>query len=59
MITLGHNHVPPEIIPMKGKIKDDEVRLIAWIKSGYNRADRGMTILNKGCIPIPSWAKID
>ena len=59
MITFGHNYVPRRITPMKGKIRNDEVKLIAWLKRGNIRAERGMTILNKGCIPIPSWAKLD
>ena len=45
--------------PLIGKIRNDEVKLIAWLKRGVTREENGITILNKGCIPIPSWAKLD
>ena len=57
MITVGHNYCPPKIIPMTGKIKDDGVKLVAWLKRGVTLAERGITILNEGCIPIPDWVK--
>ena len=43
---------------MKGKIKSDGVKIIAWLKRGTIKKERGMTILNEGCIPIPDWVKI-
>ena len=57
MITVGHNYCPPEIIPMSGKIRNDGVKLVAWLKRGIISAERGITILNEGCIPIPDWVK--
>ena len=58
MITVGHNYYPPKIIPMTGKIRDDGVKLVAWLKRGVTSAERGITILNEGCIPIPDWVKL-
>ena len=58
LITIGHDYCPPKIIPMKGKIKSDGVKIIAWLKRGTIKKERGMTILNEGCIPIPDWVKI-
>lgn len=58
LITTGHNYSPPKIIPMKGKIKSDGVKIIGWLKRGNIKKERGMTILNEGCIPIPDWVKI-
>ena len=58
LITYGHIYYPPKIIPMKGKIKSERVKIIAWLKRGTIKKERGMTILNEGCIPIPDWVKI-
>ena len=57
MITVGHNYCPPEIIPLSGKIRNDGVKLVAWLKRGIISAERGITINNEGCIPIPDWVK--
>ena len=58
VITTGQNFCPPRIIPMTGKIRDDGVKLVAWLKRGSISVQRGITILNEGCIPIPDWIKI-
>ena len=45
----------------KGKILSDSVRICGWIKGNpgsFNSKDRGMIILNEGCIPIPDWIKV-
>jgi len=42
---------------LNGKINSDSVKLYAWLKSGARNIERGMTILNEGCIPIPDWVK--
>ena len=44
-------------ILLNGKINSDSVKLYAWLKRGNVKEERGMTILNKGCIPIPDWVK--
>jgi hypothetical protein len=44
-------------ILLNGKINNDSVKLYAWLKRGNIREEKGMTILNKGCIPIPDWVK--
>ena len=37
-------------------IFSQKVKLVAWLKrSGCFGAEEGITILNKGCIPIPNW----
>ena len=40
----------------EGIIKSDSVKIIGWIKDGNGK--KGMTILNKGCIPVPDWIKL-
>ncbi len=57
LVTTGHNYCPPNIKPMTGKIRDDGVKLIAWLKRGNISVEKGITILNEGCIPIPDWVK--
>jgi len=57
MITTGYNCTPLKITPMSGKIRDDGVKIVAWLKRGHISAERGITILNDGCIPIPDWVK--
>ena len=57
LVTTGHNYIPPRIIPMTGRIRDDGVKLVAWLKRGNISIERGITILNEGCIPIPDWVK--
>ena len=57
LVTTGHNYIPPRIIPMTGKIRNDGVKLVAWLKRGNISIERGITILNEGCIPIPDWVK--
>ena len=39
----------------QGKIESDSVILNGWLKCGIRSEERGMTILNEGCIPIPNW----
>ena len=39
----------------QGKIESDSVILNGWLKCGIYSEERGMTILNEGCIPIPNW----
>ena len=39
----------------QGKIESDSVILNGWPKCGIRSEERGMTILNEGCIPIPNW----
>ena len=36
-----------------GKIRSDSVKLFAWLKNGGYDKEKGMIILNEGCIPIP------
>ena len=57
LVTTGHNYYPQRIAPLTGKIRDDGVKLVAWLKRGNISIDRGITILNEGCIPIPDWVK--
>jgi hypothetical protein len=45
-IITGHNYYPQRIAPLTGKIKDDGVKLVAWLKRGNTSIDRGITILN-------------
>jgi len=44
-------------ILLNGRINSDSVKLYAWIKDGARDIEKGMTILNEGCIPIPDWVK--
>ena len=53
---IFYNYEKKKIL-LKGRINSDSVKLYAWIKSGTNDITQGMTILNKGCIPIPDWVK--
>ena len=57
MITTGHNYSPPKITPISGKIRDNGAKIVAWLKRGHISAERGIAILNDGCIPIPDWIK--
>lgn len=41
-----------------GKIRSDSVKLFAWLKNGGYDKEKGMIILNEGCIPIPDWVKL-
>ena len=37
-------------------IFSQKVKLVAWLKRNVvYGAEEGITILNKGCIPIPNW----
>ena len=44
--------------PLEGKILSDKVKLVAWIKNDAVSENKGMTILNEGCIPLPDWLNI-
>ena len=44
--------------PLEGKILSEKVKLVAWIKNDAFSENKGMTILNEGCIPLPDWLDI-
>ena len=44
--------------PLEGTILSDKVKLVAWIKNDAVGENKGMTILNEGCIPLPDWLNI-
>lgn len=44
--------------PLEGKILSEKVKLVAWIKNDAVDENKGMTILNEGCIPLPYWLNI-
>ena len=48
----------PKGEPLEGKILSDKVKLVAWIKCDAVSENKGMTILNEGCIPLPDWLNI-
>ena len=48
----------PKGEPLEGKILSEKVKLVAWIKDDAVSENKGMTILNEGCIPLPDWLNI-
>ena len=48
----------PKGEPLEGKILSEKVKLVAWIKNDAVSENKGMTILNEGCIPLPDWLNI-
>ena len=55
-IKIQYYNSNKQIVGYEAPIFSQKVKLVAWLKRNVvDGAEEGITILNKGCIPIPNW----
>ena len=55
-IKIQYYNSNKQIVGYEAPIFSQKVKLVAWLKrNAVDGAEEGITILNKGCIPIPNW----